>query len=202
LRAKPQNRLNCNHPVTQRQPWSPPQRLSNAPKGNHKHTAKGTRKKRVRIWANWYHVWNMLPLGVDFFRVLMGDPCSHASATDRPALETPYYATTWFGRPAAWRPRRPTLAQCSLQSSWYASPGWNTSGTNAPPPKMVVAQQRSLRAFLPGPHKGRHPFIRSVKAKLYQVCMHLLGCMPLRARFALLLHQPAWQLLRKRILFA
>ena len=48
-----------------------------------------------------------------------------------------------------------------------------------------------LTISFPGPHKSRHSFIRSIKAKRYQIGMHLLGRASILPRFALLSHQPA-----------
>ena len=72
-------------------------------------------------------------------------------------------------------------------------------GHKCPPPGCL---HRVLPISLPRPYKCSDPLIRSVKAKLHQICMHLLGGAPVFARFALLCNQPARQFLRKRIQLA
>ena len=56
-----------------------------------------------------------------------------------------------------------------------------------------------LSVCLPCPNKGSHAFVRSIKTKLHQICMQLLGRAPLLARLSLLGQQPARQFLRKRL---
>jgi hypothetical protein len=68
---------------------------------------------------------------------------------------------------------------------------------------------RAQPVSLPFPNTGRNPLAGPTKAMLDQIRMHLFGRSPLAARLALLVarlallrHQPASQLFRKRIQLA